>query len=121
MTFTVDSPSKITAIVPNGATSGPISVKTSSGTAVSSTTFAVIPSPPVDSLPLTVISQTATTITLGWIPVSGAAGYRFLIDGVATSTTMDPNRKSVKFGLKVGQHKYEVRALMYGVSGSKTV
>jgi hypothetical protein len=47
--FTVDSDARITATVPNGATTGPISVTTPHGTAVSETNFVVPGTPTVDA------------------------------------------------------------------------
>jgi hypothetical protein len=44
--FTVDSPSQITAVVPAGATTGPITVTTPGGTAASATNFTPTPAPP---------------------------------------------------------------------------
>ncbi len=44
-TFSVDSSTQITATVPTGATSGPITVTTAGGTASSATSFVVIPTP----------------------------------------------------------------------------
>ena len=41
------------------------------------------------------VSETATTITLGWDRVPGAVGYRFTVDG-KVSHTFDPTRTTVK-------------------------
>ena len=41
------------------------------------------------------VSETNTTITLGWDPVPGAAGFRFIVDG-KVSHTWDPFRTTVK-------------------------
>ena len=49
-TFTVDSPSQITAKVPAGATAGPIAVTTPGGTATSATNFT--PAPALGGLPI---------------------------------------------------------------------
>lgn len=43
------------------------------------------------------VSETPTTITLGWDPVPGADGYLFYADGKRVSRTFDPKRKTVKF------------------------
>lgn len=59
------------------------------------------PPPPPDSLPLTIIAQDASTVTLGWTPEPGI-GYRFLVDGVIVSHTWDAARSSVKFSKKPG-------------------
>jgi hypothetical protein len=66
-TFTVDSNVQITAIVPAGATDGPIAVTDSEGTATSATNFDVTPSP----LP------TITSFT----PNSGPIGTSVVITG----------------------------------------
>jgi hypothetical protein len=70
--------------------------------------------PPPDTLPLTVVSQTSSSITLGWTPVAGAVGYRFTKDGKIVSYTWDSGRSQVKFskGGVLG-----VEALMPGPSG----
>jgi len=75
----------------------------------------VPPHPPTDSLPLTKLSETANTITLGWTPVQGCVGYRFFADGVRKSHTWDPARAKVTF-LK-GPAVFKVEALMPGVWG----
>lgn len=38
------------------------------------------------NLPLTVISQTKTTVTLGWPTVPGAEGFEYLVDGKRSNT-----------------------------------
>lgn len=61
---------------------------------------------------LTVLSETKTTLTLGWTPVVGAAGYEFLVDGTRVSNTWDATRSSVKFGKPdTGEHTYSVVVL----------
>src|SRR5207244_5841655 len=47
--FTVNSSTSIATTLPNGATTGPISVTTSGGTAISASNFTVIPPPPLTS------------------------------------------------------------------------
>lgn len=59
------------------------------------------------------LSETATTITLGWDPVPNAYGYRFLADGHPVSVTFDSTRTSVKFAKGAGE--YGVLALVKGV------
>lgn len=74
-TFTVDSDTQITATVPGGATTGPVSVTTPGGTATSSGSF-------------TVTSPTITSFS----PTSGAPNTQVQINGtLLTGTT------SVKF------------------------
>lgn len=61
---------------------------------------------------LTVVSETATTLTVGWTPVVGAAGYEFLLDGTRVSNTWDATRATVKFGKPdAGEHTYSVIVL----------
>jgi hypothetical protein len=66
-TFTFNSDTQITATVPSGASTGPISVTTPGGTAQSSTNFTFIPAP---------------TIT-GFTPSSGGVGASVTITGTA--------------------------------------
>ena len=66
-TYTVDSDTQITAIVPTGATTGTISVTTPAGTATSSGTFTVTMPP---------------TVT-GFSPTSGSVGASVTITGTA--------------------------------------
>lgn len=51
------------------------------------------------NLSLAVLSETASKITLGWVPVPGAAGYRFQSSATAPkwSHTWDPMRSQVTF------------------------
>jgi hypothetical protein len=63
-TLTVDSPTQITATVPIGATSGPISVTTANGTTQSAASFTVIPAPAIaDLTPASGGPGTLVTIT----------------------------------------------------------
>ena len=63
--FTVAGPTSIVAVVPAGASSGPISVTTPGGTGTSSTSFTVVP-PPVIS---------------GFTPPSGGPGVTVILTG----------------------------------------
>lgn len=56
------------------------------------------------------VSETATSITLGWDRVPGADGYRFYSAGVLRSKTMDPDRTTVKFSK--GQEPYKIEAVV---------
>lgn len=62
---------------------------------------ALATAPPPDSLPLAIVSQDSTTVTVGWTPVAGI-GYRFSVDAKVVSHTWDANRSSVKFAKKAG-------------------
>jgi Right handed beta helix region len=74
------------------------------------------PEPDPDSLPLHVVSETATTITLGWTPVPGL-GYRFSrsAGGGKFSHTWDATRDSVRFSRD--SDWYKVEALTAGPFG----
>jgi hypothetical protein len=83
----------------------------------------VPPPPPPPTLGLRVISQTNSTITLGWTPVQGALGYRFSRQGYTNSDgsprysfTWNPYASQVKFSK--GSTWYRVEALSLLVSGT---
>lgn len=62
------------------------------------------------------VSETATTVTLGWDAQPGADGYRFYADGVAVSRTFDPSRTTVRFGKQFAT--YKVAALQVTETGT---
>lgn len=62
------------------------------------------------------VSETATTITLGWDSQPGD-GYRFYADGVAVSRTFDPSRTSVRFSKGASSYRIEVLHVSAGDSG----
>ena len=64
--FVVDSSTEITAHVPAGASTGPISVTTPTGTSTSASSFTVIPPPTLS----------------GFTPISGYAGQQVTISGL---------------------------------------
>lgn len=68
-------------------------------------------------LPLHKISETPTTITLGWTPVAGAVGYRFQSAATAPkwSHTWSATRDRVTFAK--GQEPYIVQALGVEAAG----
>jgi hypothetical protein len=61
------------------------------------------------------VSETASTITLGWDRQAGD-GYRFYRDGVAVSRTFDPARVTVRFA-KGHDYRVEVLKVTTGISG----
>jgi len=67
-----------------------------------------------DTLTLTVVSQTNTTITLGWTPQTGY-GYLFSANGTLVSRTNDPSRNTVKFAKA---NTYEVAVIVKGATGT---
>jgi hypothetical protein len=61
------------------------------------------------------VSETSTTVTLGWDRQSGD-GYRFYRDELAVSRTFDPSRVQVRF-LKGSGYRVEVLHVSAGISG----
>lgn len=72
-------------------------------------------------LPLTIISQTSLRLTLGWTPPAGATGYRFFRDGVAVSSSWDPAKNQITFGLDGKPHTFDVVAETALAKGTVTV
>lgn len=68
----------------------------------------------MSDLPLHVVSETPTTITLGWNPPAGAEGYVLYVGGVRKSNSWDPNKSTWKIA-KPGP--YVVDALATLASG----
>lgn len=86
--FTVDSPTRIRATVPNGAQTGPISVTTPAGTATSATEFVVSAAPPPE---ITSFSPTSgpvgTKVTITGSAFTGATAVKF--NGVSATFKVD--------------------------------
>jgi hypothetical protein len=73
-------------------------------------------------LPVAIVAESATTITVGWTPPTNIAGYVFKVDGARVSNTWDPSRSSARFG-KVPSppaHDYQVVAVAEGPGGVVT-
>jgi len=88
--FTVNSSTQITATVPPGATSGPISVTNLNGTATSSTKFTVVAAPTITAFSPT-SGQVGTTVTITGTNFTGATGVRF--NGVIASFVVNSSTK----------------------------
>jgi hypothetical protein len=84
--WTVNSDTEIHATVPRGATTGPISVTTTSGTGSSSSSFVVIPPPGISAL-TPAIGPVGTTIDLQGGGFTGATSVTF--NGTNASYTVD--------------------------------
>jgi hypothetical protein len=84
--FVVDSSTDITAHVPTGATSGPISVTTPGGTAAGSSSFTVLPPPTISSFTPT-NGPAGTNVTITGTGLTGATSVTF--NGVAASYTVN--------------------------------
>ncbi len=69
-----------------------------------------------DTLPLHLVSETATTITLGWTPPTGILGYIFYVNGKRVSNTWDATRKTTSFSRKPSA-VYQVVAIKQAASG----
>jgi hypothetical protein len=85
--FTVDSSTSITAIVPSGATSGPISVNTHQGSATSSTWFTVTGGAPAMSAFTPASGPAGSTIDVQGAGFTGATSVTF--NGTSASYTVD--------------------------------
>jgi VCBS repeat-containing protein len=83
--FTVNSATQITATVPTGATTGPIAVTTSGGTATSSNSFTVLPGPTISSFTPT-SGSVGKTVKINGTNFTGATSVRF--NGVSASFTV---------------------------------
>lgn len=68
-----------------------------------------------DTFAVTIVSQTSSTITLGWTPQPGY-GYLFSADGVLVSRTNDPSRSQVKFS-KNSANSYDIDVIVKGANG----
>jgi hypothetical protein len=68
-----------------------------------------------DTFALRLVSQTNSTITLGWEQQPGY-GYLFSSAGVLRSRTNDPSRTTVKFS-KVTPESYDVDVIVKGANG----
>ena len=89
-TFTVDNPNRITAIVPNNATTGPIGVTTPNGINQSTTNFTVV-TPKITSFD-PVKGPWGTTVVITGVGFTGATAVRF--DGTgAASFSVDSSTK----------------------------
>jgi hypothetical protein len=90
--FTIDSDAQITATVPTGATSGPISVVNPDGSATSTGTF-TIPSgsaPTITSL-TPISGPVGTTVTINGTNLAGATSVKF--KSLAATFTVDSDTK----------------------------
>src|SRR3989442_9701337 len=85
-TVVCTSAPSIATTLPNGATTGPISVTTSGGTAISASNFTVIPPPTINSFsPTTAPARTTATIT----DTNFTGVTSVTINGVAASFTVN--------------------------------
>ena len=85
--FVVNSPIDITAHVPAGATSGPISVTTPGGTATSGGLFTVTPSPPTITSFTPTSGPVGTSVSIAGTDFTGASSVTF--NGAAASYTVN--------------------------------
>src|SRR5207302_2892599 len=84
--FTVNSSTSIATTLPNGATTGPISVTTSGGTATSASNFTVIPPPTITSFSPT-SGPAGASVTITGTNFTGVTSVT--INGVAASFTVN--------------------------------
>lgn len=67
-----------------------------------------------DTFAVRLVSETSTTITLGWSPQPGY-GYLFSADGNLVSRTNDPNRDTVRFSKQYSS--FDVDVIVKGANG----
>ena len=84
--YKVDSDTQLTFDVPAGATSGPVSVTTPSGTLTSSTNFTVGTAAPEISGLSPASGGVGASVTIGGVRFTGATSVKF--NGVAASFTV---------------------------------
>ena len=89
--FNIDSDIQITATVPNGATSGPITVVNPDGSATSSGTFTVPSSVPTITSITPTSGPVGTTVTINGTHLTGAISVKF--KGVTARFTVDSDTK----------------------------
>jgi hypothetical protein len=85
--FVVNSSTDVTAHVPAGATTGPISVTTPSATATSASSFTVTPPPPTVSSFAPTSGPVGSIVTISGSSFTGASGVSF--NGTAASYTIN--------------------------------
>lgn len=74
------------------------------------------------SLPLTVLARNSLKVTVGWNPPAGVTGYIFWRDGRRVSSSFDPSKNQVTFGIPDGQpHTFTVTALSDLAEGAVAV
>ncbi len=144
-TFTVDSATQITATVPNGATSGPVTITTPSGSTVSPSFMVAAPpswfsgisatsGAPGDLilvhtwLPLItpVRSATLNGVGVGVIPLFGSVGFGFVVPQGATSgpitfTLYDGTTYTLPVAFAVGPPPFILGISQAFVSGYRTI
>src|SRR6266567_3804366 len=94
--FTVTAPTQIRAIVPYGATNGPVTVVTTAGTAVSTNDFAVIgPAPVIDEISPGA-GAPGTTVSIYGVNFATGATVRFNSVADPTAGVASPTRISAQ-------------------------
>jgi hypothetical protein len=76
LTFAVDSDAQVTAVVPSGASTGPIAVDTPGGTTASSTSFTVVATPSITSFSPT-SGPVGTQVVISGSGFTGTSAVRF--------------------------------------------
>ena len=115
--FTVNSATQITATVPSGATSGPITVTTANGHASSSTDYQVSPPPTVASF-TPAKGKVGRTVVITGTEFTGASALRF--GGTpATGFTVD-SATQITAGVPAGAGAGPVSVTNAGGTGTST-
>jgi hypothetical protein len=120
-TFTVISNTQITATVPTTAITGPISVITSKGTAISSTSFTILKMPTVTGFtPLSGAVGTSVTITGTNLPSVTEVRFNGASAGTPTVVSATSIRTTVPAGAITGKITVINRASPQGVTSATT-
>lgn len=95
--FTINNATTLTAVVPSGATTGPLSVTTATGTATSATNFTVLVPPivtsftPTNGRASTTVTVTGTNFTgVSAVTFNGIAATGFTVQNATTLTAIVP-------------------------------
>lgn len=89
-TYTVVSATRLTVVVPAGASTGPISVTTTGGSATSAATFTVVP--PTLSSFSPASGRVGTTVTITGTGFTGATGVKFNATAAVSFTVVSASR-----------------------------
>jgi gliding motility-associated-like protein len=97
--FVVDSPTQITATVPVGATTGPITVTTANGTGTSTTNFTVLPPPTITSFSPS-SGPISSTVTITGSNFTGATAVSF--NGITVTSFTVNSATSITATVPIG-------------------
>lgn len=99
-----------------------LEIRAGGATLTISVTVNNVPPPTADELPLTLVAETATTLTYGWSAPPDVYGYAFFRDDVLQSISLSATLTQYQFNKPSDTtwHRYSVVALKRGPSGDET-